>query len=255
MEKLTIQSLNALFTYLNDQVASVLWIRSKDNKRQLYVSTNYESIWGRPVNHLYEAPESFIDTLVDTNDTDTINSIHSRYDAIKSKNTDGSLLYCIVTPNGHKRFIKDQAYSLVDTNNEVIGITGVAHLITEQEWFAEKSRRIANDTNSDPKQILKNYVLQILNNELRVIASGMRQEAKPGNSLLVMSNGRSVDLTTREIECLSLLLSGNSAKQTAALLGISTRTVEFHLRNIREKAECRSSIELIGKTKLINNNT
>ena len=54
-------------------------------------------------------------------------------------------------------------------------------------------------------------------------------------------------LSKREWEVVGLLLQGNSNKQIAASLGISTRTVEFHLKNIYLKFEVRSRIELILK--------
>jgi DNA-binding CsgD family transcriptional regulator len=62
-------------------------------------------------------------------------------------------------------------------------------------------------------------------------------------------NGQPIELTTRENECLYYLLAGKSAKQTAAILNISQRTVEFHLDNIKLKAGCRTKIELAGKVK------
>src|SRR5581483_8932447 len=42
-------------------------------------------------------------------------------------------------------------------------------------------------------------------------------------------------LSPREKECMKLLLLGKSAKETALLLGLSPRTVEFYFENIRKK--------------------
>lgn len=60
-------------------------------------------------------------------------------------------------------------------------------------------------------------------------------------------NGFPVDFTQREFECLQCLAQGNSAKQTAEKLAISTRTVESYLSSIRQKTFCRSKIELLSK--------
>jgi DNA-binding CsgD family transcriptional regulator len=54
-------------------------------------------------------------------------------------------------------------------------------------------------------------------------------------------------LSSREWEVLKLLLQGKSNKLIASSLGISKRTVEFHLRNIYAKFEVNSRIELILK--------
>lgn len=58
-------------------------------------------------------------------------------------------------------------------------------------------------------------------------------------------------LSDREEEVVSLILQGKSNKQIALALGISERTVEFHLDNIYRKNEVNSRVELIlklGKT-------
>jgi DNA-binding CsgD family transcriptional regulator len=58
-------------------------------------------------------------------------------------------------------------------------------------------------------------------------------------------------LSRREREVTTLLLQGKSNKQIALSLGVSERTVEFHLKNIYAKLQVNSRVELIlklGKT-------
>ena len=52
-------------------------------------------------------------------------------------------------------------------------------------------------------------------------------------------------LSTREWEVVKLLLQGKSNKLIALSLGISDRTVEFHLKNIYAKFQVSSRVELI----------
>jgi DNA-binding CsgD family transcriptional regulator len=54
-------------------------------------------------------------------------------------------------------------------------------------------------------------------------------------------------LSNREWDVLKLLLQGKSNKLIASSLGISVRTVEFHLKNIYAKFQVSSRIELILK--------
>ena len=54
-------------------------------------------------------------------------------------------------------------------------------------------------------------------------------------------------LTNREGEVVKLLQQGKSNKMIAASLGISDRTVEFHLKNIYAKFQVSSRIELVLK--------
>lgn len=54
-------------------------------------------------------------------------------------------------------------------------------------------------------------------------------------------------LSNREWEVVNLLLQGKSNKLIASSLGISDRTVEFHLKNVYAKFQVSSRIELILK--------
>lgn len=56
-----------------------------------------------------------------------------------------------------------------------------------------------------------------------------------------------ISLSNREEEVVEQLLEGKSNKLIAASLNISERTVEFHLKNIYEKYEVSSRVELVLK--------
>jgi DNA-binding CsgD family transcriptional regulator len=60
-----------------------------------------------------------------------------------------------------------------------------------------------------------------------------------------MLMNRMNSLSAREHEVVSQVLLGRSNKQIAQELGITVRTVEFHLHNIYLKLEVRSRVELI----------
>lgn len=52
-------------------------------------------------------------------------------------------------------------------------------------------------------------------------------------------------LTQREREVLHLLAAGHTNREVAALLHLSTRTVEFHRANIQGKLQLRSRAQLV----------
>jgi len=52
-------------------------------------------------------------------------------------------------------------------------------------------------------------------------------------------------LSRREKEVISLLMQGKSNKQIAFMLGVSERTIEFHLKNVYAKLQVTSRVELI----------
>jgi DNA-binding CsgD family transcriptional regulator len=64
---------------------------------------------------------------------------------------------------------------------------------------------------------------------------------------IAILNAHLVNLTARERDCLDLLIRFHSLSKIANILGISYRTVETHISNIKEKLHCRSKIELILK--------
>jgi DNA-binding NarL/FixJ family response regulator len=70
-----------------------------------------------------------------------------------------------------------------------------------------------------------------------------------GELLKAMQNGARPDdsekLTVRQREILQLLAEGRSAKEIAAELGISTRTVEFHKYQMMESLNLHNGAELV----------
>ncbi|MBY0280630.1 MAG: helix-turn-helix transcriptional regulator [Alphaproteobacteria bacterium] len=61
-----------------------------------------------------------------------------------------------------------------------------------------------------------------------------------------------VTLTKRESECLKLLGTGKSAKEVAAVLQISPRTVECYVNQIKEKTGCYSKSKLLKSAQSFN---
>jgi len=58
-------------------------------------------------------------------------------------------------------------------------------------------------------------------------------------------NFRGIYLSQREAECVARLLYGYRYKKIASELGLSRRTVESYLNNVRNKMHCRTKAELI----------
>ena len=54
-------------------------------------------------------------------------------------------------------------------------------------------------------------------------------------------------LTKRECECVFLLIRGKTAKEIAALLSLSKRTVESYIENIKNKMDCQNKAEILVK--------
>ena len=67
---------------------------------------------------------------------------------------------------------------------------------------------------------------------------------------------RNEPFSWREIECLSCFVNKFTATQTAEILGLSTRTIEYHTSNICIKFCCHGKkelIEMLGKRQVLCN--
>ena len=54
-------------------------------------------------------------------------------------------------------------------------------------------------------------------------------------------------LTPRQRVILRLLVSGKSQKGAAAELGISVKTLEYHMQRARGQWDCRTTVQLVAK--------
>lgn len=68
------------------------------------------------------------------------------------------------------------------------------------------------------------------------------------NDNLVINNIHATRVTPQELKCLNFSIRGMPAKTVAAEMGISPRTVETHLENLKIKFNVFSKAELIDKT-------
>ena len=67
------------------------------------------------------------------------------------------------------------------------------------------------------------------------------------NYYKIYNDSDDVLLSRRQAECVAHLLYGRTIRKTAQALGISVRTVEYYLFNIRKKLDCASKNDVIAK--------
>lgn len=248
INKVSIQSLNAMFAVLEQQPQSALWIRSNDFQRQLYVNPNYETIWQRESSQLYLQPETLIETLYPVDRDAIVKQLANKKEHHLEE--DNQFFYRIITPDGKIKFIKDWHYMLSDDAGNQIGYAGLAQDLTQAEWQAE-SVNYKQRQSSDSRALLQRYVFDILQNEMHISVTGVtgRESAdeKTPTIHVLDNNKQGVILSRRERDVIIHLREGKTAKQTANELHVSTRTVEFHLNNIKDKVGCRTKLELLSR--------
>ncbi|MBI2786462.1 MAG: helix-turn-helix transcriptional regulator [Legionella longbeachae] len=90
--------------------------------------------------------------------------------------------------------------------------------------------------------------------ELNNFFSHLQKNTKPISQYLLPSHykmeifSNPCQLSTRELESLFCLLHGMSAKQISECLGLSKRTIETYLENIKNKFGCQNKTELLIKS-------
>lgn len=247
MDKINYQSLNALFTYLVKDTQNVIWIRSPDYKRQLYLTPSFEQIWQRPCQILYENPSNFVDYLIVGNHYDTIISQLGARRIDSSQIPTDTVFYQIHRPDESVAYIRDKSFFIVE-QDQIIAIAGISESITSQQWDDAYINPVKNK--SIVADSLQSELNQIFNNEFHYRVKAISKQIPDItdlNTTTLMVNKKSVRFTAREIQCLACLLRGMSAKTTARFLAISARTVEHHLENIRDKTNCRSKYEIASQ--------
>ena len=58
---------------------------------------------------------------------------------------------------------------------------------------------------------------------------------------------KAIIVSAREIDCLRWMAAGKTAWEASAILGISERTVRFHLNAAREKLQCTTTTQAVAK--------
>ncbi len=248
MNNLSIQNLKSFFDFIESSSSLVLWIRSLDYRRQLYVSPSYEHIWNHKVDSLYENPPSWNDFLY-LNDKNEISDLTKKRIKDSSQEDVEKILFRINDKEGNIQHIKDIPYQIVDENNNPLAFAGISERITESQWEHEFHKARLGEV-SHAKQ-LKNHLVNIIRSELKLqlVPRSLDSQNRTVNQTLYYAKDTQCPLhfTDKEIICLEHLMAGKSAKVTAHIMNISPRTVEFHINNIKEKAGCRTKLEILGK--------
>jgi DNA-binding CsgD family transcriptional regulator len=253
MKKIKIDALDSLLYCLNEN-NQVFWIRNQDYSKQIYVSPSFETIWETPCGTLYDNPAMFTETVIPDEYSDYILGADDKRKNLENLESDKSELikplWRIKTSSGRIKYIYDSPMMLVDANGEHIGFCGVGGELPEEKWldlyFSQENKLNLENTVGYRENILSNLERY---NQMKASELDLnRKKEKP--FLIVNGTTEKIPITRREAQCLVYLRQGNTAKQIAIKLFLSYRTVETHLKNLKEKVECRTSIELLSKVRI-----
>lgn len=119
-------------------------------------------------------------------------------------------------------------------------------------YFKEKSLRCIVELERNNMFVVNPDIIKAHNIEKYFIPASIKQslcdfEQEFNGAALKNIKNEFYSLAKREKECLYYLTKGKSAKQTAAILSLSPRTIETYLDNIRRKTNSVNKLDLLSK--------
>ena len=117
---------------LMEQSRDVFWVRSSDYADQLYVSSAYEKIWGKPRESLYKHPEQWINSIL-PEDHERVKKDTERRDHTVIPGQKFLLCYRVIRPDGQIRWIEDESFAIFDDDGNHMGFAGIATDVTEKK--------------------------------------------------------------------------------------------------------------------------
>lgn len=118
-----------------EKTNQVFWICSADFSKVLYVSPNYEKIWGHSNARLYDNPKAFLEPI----HPDDRARVNTSVQQLENKQ-DFDEEYRIILPDKTVRWIHDRGFPILDTNGNVECLAGIAEDITDRKAALEALR-------------------------------------------------------------------------------------------------------------------
>jgi DNA-binding CsgD family transcriptional regulator len=252
VKQLDVPRLNSIFDNITREMGCVFWMRALDAQTQIYISPNYENIWGMSCDTLYQYPESWMEKLLDE-DKDRLlkNFENMKKTAVStSTNTYQNAMTSFYrtskkNANGHILYMCDRVLVLGNEKKQPIAFAGIGLPSEESHWTKQMNEEIQ----VSPTPLEKGFFLlihEILKLTPQPLNTLFKTHTAPIEKNIVYFKNSAYKLSLREAQCLFYSANGYSAKGVAKNLKLSPRTIETHLENIKNKLHCRNKLELIG---------
>ncbi len=117
---------HAQFKEISENIQDVLWMFSPDFSETLYVSSAYETVWGRRCEELYQNPMDWQNTIHPDDVARVIKKLEQVTDKIVIE-------YRIIHPDKSIHWIRNRAFPIKDDSGQIYRIGGIAQDITNQK--------------------------------------------------------------------------------------------------------------------------
>lgn len=121
------------FRQLTENAREVFWLMDVDTGALLYVSPNFEAMWGMPSAQVYERPERFLER-VHPGDRERLAELLSQLsERVAAQEGRGELEYRLVRPDsGETRWVNVRGFPVRDGEGRIYRIGGLIEDITER---------------------------------------------------------------------------------------------------------------------------
>jgi two-component system sensor histidine kinase UhpB len=151
------------FRQLAENIGEVFWMRSLGNK-VLYTSPAYESVWGRPREHLNGNLEPLLETI-HPDDRKLFRQV------LQQPGREFNIEYRVVRPDGSLRWIRDRGFPIRDESGKIYRVAGIAEDITDRKRSDQRLK-----ANADLLRALSARVLTTREEERTRIAREIHDE-------------------------------------------------------------------------------
>jgi PAS domain S-box-containing protein len=249
-----------------ENVPDVFWIVSGDLSQCLYVSKQYEVVWGRSTEARYQNPKNWIEA-VHPEDRARVEKDFYDLAALGGFNHN----YRIIHADGSVRWIRDRAFPVKDKNgSSVIRVFGTSQDITafKQQVEIEKDtqyqgiignkdvalKEIIGQFNREKTEVgdvvlanLKSFVLPVIDQMkmAKTFRPDLLERLEENINNLLSPFGKKMkesheSLSARELEIANLIRLGHTTKDIVDLLNVSENTVITHRYRIRKKLKLQN---------------
>lgn len=115
------------FRQITESIDDVFWMTNAQTQEIIYISPQYEKIWGRPIEHL----KQWSDWIEAIHPDDQLRVQNLFFPNVLKRQYTGE--YRILRPDGSIRWVRDRGYPVQDAAGTVQYISGVAEDITERK--------------------------------------------------------------------------------------------------------------------------